>query len=303
MEGRPLTCLGREEVPALLAGQPGHDDAADPHRSGARQGFSIDPGIDDEDRPGHADVETTGAEAAVWLGGQAQPTAGGPTEDHDATDAAPGGPDRDRGARTHVADDTRHRRLERVDDVASGDAPACPPREQVLPAVRPAAGAPATGPDDPAEGVPAVARAWLDGLGDDLVLEPRVTQALSDRGADHDRRARFDDGPVARREGEDGIDGRLDQVSQRHELEVRGGSGGRRRTLGIADADAGMPTVTHRAPLRRRSTASRRAARDAGRPGRAAASGRPGGRPSARPARPRRRPRNGVRGHPGGRCP
>ena len=56
----------------------------------------------------------------------------GSAERDDAADPAAGGPDRDRRARADLADDPGDRRLERVDDVAGGDAPARPPGEEVL---------------------------------------------------------------------------------------------------------------------------------------------------------------------------
>ena len=123
--------------------------------------------------------------------------------------------------------------------------------EEVLAAVRAARAGPARA-DDPADSVPAVARARLDRLGDHLVLEPRVAQALGDRGAHHDRGPRLDDRAVARREGEDRVDGRFDQASQRHELEIRRGPGLGSWTLRIAEGLARVPAVTHRARPRRR---------------------------------------------------
>ena len=96
--------------------------------------------------------------------------------------------------------------------------------------------------------MPAVARARLDRLGDDLVLEARVAQALGDRGAHHDRGTGLDDRTVARREGEDRVDRRFDEAPQRDELEVRRGPGSGAGPSGSPRASPGASRYPSGAP-------------------------------------------------------
>jgi len=67
MERCALARLGRHEVAALLAREAAHDDAANAHRSGPGQGFGVDPGSDDEDRPGQPDIERRRAQPSLAL--------------------------------------------------------------------------------------------------------------------------------------------------------------------------------------------------------------------------------------------
>ena len=200
------------------------------------------------------------------------------------------------GARADVADDAGDRRLERIDDVAGRDAPARPPGEEVLAAVRAAPAAGLAGADDPADSVPAVARARLDRLGDHLVLEPRVAQALGDRGAHHDRGAGLDQRAVARRDREDRVDGRLDQAARRHELEVAGPAS--ELDHRIAEASPGASRYPSGAPAAV-CHASRSSRRRSARSGRRIGTSRRS--TTGRPARRRRRPRSGGRVRRGGR--
>ena len=206
VEGRPLARLGGEEVAPLLAGEPGDDDAADAHRPGPRQRLGVDPRADHEDRSRPSRRRGRPGAARRRARPRAEPAARRAAEGDDAADPATGGADRDRGARPDLADDPGDRGLERVDDVAGRDAPAALPREEELAARGAARTAGVAAPR------PARARA-----SDRRVAARPARGTTCPRGAGRAGARRsgaptttdspgLDQGPVARREREDGID-------------------------------------------------------------------------------------------------
>ena len=169
----------------------------------------------------------------------------GSTQGHDAAHRPAAGPDDDRRAGSHLADDARDRALDGLGELATGDAPATPPVEQQL-ALR-----------------DATARLGRHRVGDRDLHETRVAQPLRDRGAGHHRLAGRDQGAVTGRQRESDLDVLVDDRALPDQAQV---TGHRLRVLG-ADRPAHSRDPAHSAVCQAASRSRRRSARSGRRSG------------------------------------